>query len=916
MFKSKTIFLCIFLVFCTIFCTSCEFNKEKAVEVTTLTATKQLNMQNGEVVDDYKPYNNYNIKLPTGFKVKETIVYDDIALHIGKDNRAFLVYGTDFANPKKNYDINVNESLLTGFVNYRDVFLVTYANNKLRFDSYKSSSEVKHRYDGVKYSINEFDNYQLGTDYKKIASDEFDNYELGTDYKIIVSDKDELYLTYKLNNNYYVDTFKIVSNGEISKVLLEQRNKLRADVVNIFSSKNTIFLERKNGDKHYLDIVNKELAALDIISLEKDYEILDIKYCQDKDKNKSFLHMYYSAADNVIKKCLIPQENNYNKLFSHTVVENKESKYNPLFEKHYIIYDRELIFENGIYKDIQLEKHLGYGYYRTTNDFIIKTALVYNTAYFITEQSNDVYDYLKIDDYYVGLNEENKICYIDPNYQDEVLNEQFMGESIGFGEIFKNPNNNKLYYINKQEKALYSIDENRNKQLVLNIPGDKWKDTIQEDSTGKWIIFYASNQGVALLGQGNNRTIYYYGFANKVWNTITAEHSLFVNELGVYYKEDSVPELLYVFNEDTLCFKPYYQQTDMPFNYFKLNGVMYVEGYSCLDEDGYVDEDESDFKLIDYKFVQYESDYGVFNVIDCKEMPTHTVIKQFETNQLVKITENAVTKPIDMAIRVYDISEKGILFSGYGKESLLYFYDYNQQRITTLYSEGLVHDLVLKDNYAYFTVTNSDGNSLIKYDIIAGTSSQLKLKNLPVKFELGDNYIALASKNSKEIKIINKKTLKIIDTFDGGDFIWHKDYLYFNYSDFLVKYSPLDKTMIPIDESYNCFLLAVYNDFIYTSWQYMETSLSKTSIHESMIFTEGNDVWVDYYIITNGNEFREYPTYLHIYDANKKRFKFIAEAWRLKYKIVGNTVLYKGEEQKEWKEYKVEEGKVIKADYE
>ncbi|QOR34542.1 hypothetical protein IMX26_13815 [Clostridium sp. 'deep sea'] len=877
MVKSKTIFLCIFLVLCTIFCTGCEFNKEKGFKVTALKPTKHLNMQNGELVNDYKPYNDYNIKMPTGFKVKDMKMDDKTVLHIGEDNRAFIVFGADFTDPQETYDLKIDENLLTGFVNYRDVFLVTYTNNKLRFNSYSC-------YDGAKHIISEFKDYNLGSD-----------------YRIITKDKNQFYLTYQLNNVYHIDTFKLAEN----KVILEESNKFRADVVKIFADKNTIFLERKNGNKHYLDILNKKLAVLDIISLEEDNEILKLNYSQED--NESLLHMYYKSANNTVKKCVIPQENNYKSLASHTVIENKKFKYNTLYEKHYLIYDKKSVFVNGVYKDTQLQKSIGYGYYRMSDDSIIKTDLEFKTVYFITEQSNGTNEYLKIDDYYVGLNEENKICYIDPSYQDEILNQEFIGETIGFGEIFKNPNDNKLYYINEQEKALYSIDANRIKQLVLKIPEDKWQDAMKK-GYGEHISYYVDNNAVSIIGNSDWKNdihkMHYYNLHKKEWKTITKKSEIYISELGLTY--NGIGELVYIFNGATLSFEPCYINNQKYFNTFILDNILYVYGYH------HNIKNDSSFKICNSQYILYNSKYGIYNITDAKNEKDHSVLKEYQTNTLIKLTNEGITKPIDMSVRLFDVSKKGILFSGYKQDAILYYYDYNTKKVATLSDKGLITELALNDNFAIFTSLYKGDNYLNKYNFNTGEVLQLKIKEVPSEFKLSGNYLAVSLSNSYTIDIVDINKFKIVDTIDGSDFTWHDNELYYACGGLLVKYSTQSKTAIILRSWQYSYPCVYHQNSLYCCYSPGDAgwALLKYDIKEIKLPQEKN---IDFYIIKAETDFL---ADLSIYDINNKRLNFIKSGTKIKYQIDKNTIKYQVKNQYFGKwinhNYKVEKEKVIK----
>ena len=646
----KKIILLTTLMIMSVLMLSCANNAFTGI---TMEATQVIDLSSSEEADTPTPKVE-QLDLPKDFTIKQVIKKENscvewdgrdyrcsLELLIGEDSRAILSFRN--REDRVMHTLKSDNPILTGYIyDENNIFLVSHANDKLLLKSYNYLGENTKNY-------------------------EFNNFKQGEDYKIIASDVDSFYLTYSLNKQIHIDTFKI-SNQDLSLI---SRDKFRPDIVNIFSDKNTIFLQRQAKKGDCIDILNKKLAVLDIVKVDSDNEVLDIKYEFDTKNDLisvSNLNIYLQNKDKVIKQT-IPQRNNYSTLYTHTVLDNKEFEYNSANEFHYTIFDYHGgVFENGCIVEMNFPTILddNYGdidYLQLPNGKVVKTTEEYDYCSLLIENNTDIAKMLKIDNYYIGLNRQDEVTYIDPGFKDCILNETFLGEKFTFGQVFFNKETNKVYYFKNQNNSmyLYSINSSRETELVLDIPDNIWRLAVKESTMPN--KFYANELGVALLTVNTyGYRMCYYDFTTKKWQTIKKDTEIRKDKNKIYYE---IGDLQYCFNQKTKLFEPVIYQGKEYYNCLTIDDKIYVDAeYSSI-------ENDANCTLYNSPYFEYKIGNDSLKITDYQKVANYTIVKQYKTANIYSIKDDSHQKLIDTAVRRYSISEQGILYTGYENEANL-----------------------------------------------------------------------------------------------------------------------------------------------------------------------------------------------------------------------------------------------------
>ncbi|QOR34540.1 hypothetical protein IMX26_13805 [Clostridium sp. 'deep sea'] len=882
----KKIILLTTLMIMSVLMLSCANNAFTGI---TMEATQVIDLRNSEEAVTPTPKVK-QFDLPKDFTIKQVIKKENsrvewdgrdyrcsLELLIGEDSRAILSFRN--RQDRVMHTLKSDNPIMTGYIyDENNIFLVSHANDKLLLKSYNYFGKNTKNY-------------------------EFNNFKQGEDYKIIASDVDSFYLTYSLNKQIHIDSFKI-NNQELSLI---SRDKLRPDIVNIFSDKNTIFLQRQAKKGDCIDILNKKLAVLDIVKIGSDNEVLDIKYEFDTKndfKSVSNLNIYLQNEDKVMKQT-IPQRNNYNTLYTHTVFENKELEYNSKNELHYIVFDYYRgVFENGCIVEMNfpfiLDNNYGdINYLQLPNGKVVKTNEEYDYCSLLIAKDNDIAKMLKIDNYYIGLNRQDEVTYIDPDFKDCILNETFIGVKLTFGQVFFNKETNKVYYFKIQNNSmyLYSINSSRETELVLDIPDNIWRLAVNVKTMP--YKFFANDLGVALLTENTyGYRMCYYDFTTKKWQIFKKDTEIRKDKSKIYYE---IGDLQYCFNQETKLFEPMIFQGKEYYNCLTIDDKIYVDAeYSSI-------ENDSNCILYNSPYIEYKIGNENFKITDYQTIANHTIVKQYKTANIYSIEDDSYQKLIDTAVRRYSISEQGILYTGFENDVNLYYYDFETKQLNILY-EGLVYDLALKNNFAYF-IAIEDKNKLVKLNITNGQKQVSKLSDTELSFQIGDNYLALSSKDFNYIKIFSLSDLELVDTIDGFYFIWSEDKLYYSCGGYLVRYNALKKTMTLIDYITYPFTLTIKDNYLYYLCFYdADVPLCRTNLNKEIILPRTK---TDYLLIEMETD---YLQRLLLYNVKEKRISEIICSRSVDYKIKGSTIHYKGKgynENNDWQQLKLKEGSVI-----
>ncbi len=723
--------------------------------------------------------------------------------------------------------------------------------------------------------------YQLATfNYYGEFLNSFDLYGLSSksNYQLISSSYDGFYLIYSDNGQYSLKNYSIEDEG----IQLQNEGELRKDISNIFFDSNSIFLLRNTKSKQYIDILNKKLAVIDIVELNTEQEVVDIRY--DFEDGELVLNVYISNNSVETLKQTIPQSNKYEDYYKHTVLLNETPDFDERFKKHYTVYnnDHRYVFENGRkleikYSDILDSSSRGINYYKLGSEAILKTNSELDVCFLLIENEHNIEKFIKVYDYYIGLNSQNEICYIDANNSEHAIDDKLYGEQISFGKVYVDETYNTIYYFNDQDYSIKSINSKSEIERVITIPPDIWSNVVNERTIHR--RFMVDDKGVALVGDGTSGKyhLYYYQFGQQKWSVHESDEPLrTTDDKKIAFKDDN---LTYFFNQDTLAFEASYIMDHEGYTPLFIDDTLYVDVlYSCI-------EDENDsYKLHCSEYVSY----GKYNITDRKELGDKEVIKLHRSRELLLLNNDKAEKIIDMPVREYELSERGVLFTGFYQNAYLYYYDFSTQETKTLYDKGLISEIALKEDQAYF-ISVSDRWELVKLNISSGNSLEVPLEHNEKSFNIGDDYLSIYAENENEIAIYALSSLKKLDTIDGFYDIWNGNKLYYSAGGYLTEYNPEDKTMRIIEVITYPKPVTIKDNYLYYLSVYdAEAPLCKVDLQGSYDLGKIGDADNILLVLKT-----HYTVWLINYDQKKRRLELVDRGTSIDYKISDNTLEYK-----------------------
>ncbi|GMQ59312.1 hypothetical protein AN1V17_37090 [Vallitalea sediminicola] len=836
-----------------------------------------------------------NVKLPDDFTIQDVVIKKhggidwnyssyicSFQLLIGDKKQALFSFGKNYYCDNEDEDdesilIDSKYSLQSGYLGWdKHIILLSYDNElgEICFDckDYFNKSTV---------------------DYK------FNNYSDASNFKLISADITSFYLIYDKEDTKYIDTYSFGKEG----ITFIEKQQFKDDVVDIYEDENTIFVEYENEYKHYIAICNRLFAVLDVIQLDSKIDIDSFGYILDGNK-KCELKLYTKKADKLYDVG-IPIYNNYSKLYSYTVLIDQEPSYNEKYEHHYIINEGYWIFDNG--SNVEEERLLdgnygGTNYFLLKNGDIVKSNSEYDVCHLLEKPYNAVSRFMNIDDYYVGLDGNDEICYIDEEYKNRVINNDFIGEKLSFDNVIFNSFDESITYINKEEKTIYTITKDGERKLDTIIPDEIWEDAYKEQNSNHLRMGY-DEKGIGII---EFHSLYYYDYSNKLWSTVKTDVDISYDPSYGYTCSDV--DGSYIFDTDKYIFKPYYINKAEIYNNMIIDDMLYVNiypEYECEDV-----MKDTNHKALESEYVPLETPNGNYRLSDYKMADNHKVFKEYKTNSLYSFAKNKWNKIISEPVRLYSISDKGILYTGFEDKAYLYYYDFNNESTITLYNDSYVSDLELIGDYAYFR--SLDDYVLNRIKLENKMMESIKIDKSRLQFEASNNYMAIDAEGDNNINIIDLKKFEIIDKIEGSDFKWNEDYLFYDCSGYLVKYDPSSKESIINDKITYPSIQAIHNNHIYFLICYDGPApLAMMSIDKVYKLDE-SDKKADYYLLYSETD---YYAHLLIYDNNKKRLKSLVNDEKITYEVNENVIRFKGDSydtKGKWQEVIVQEGTNIK----
>jgi len=518
----------------------------------------------------------------------------------------------------------------------------------------------------------------------------------------VEKNQDTAYLFYNKENELYYDSVIMNENypfdEENLSFTLFETNKLGYKNARVYKDFNNVAIHYQNNDKWFLDIMDRDLFRLDTIEVPANYELVSLA-------NKSIQGTFYYSITGYLdglKTYYIPcNYTNYaSDYIAMSFIDVQDSQY-KLFKNGIEMSGQGLYPDNGM-TGTSYDLVLNKGFIRYSNNKSI-ASFVFETE--TNKQLATVSNWKQIG---------NLIVFSEENYEKTILNNK--------GENLENhPLTNKnivLKSLKLDSKGHWNFLDGFSQEIVqlgqdfeemnrIYIPNEYL--TIKKyflENINRY--FEPLENGFVLLG--DDVMIYYSYITDEFINIpINIRDNVRLHNGAVYLMDGRTLK----FNEETFAFEIEF------INDFEGYYPVYGSASFIFDSYGYYMDNpifvsEIEEELVNNPLFKPMSELPEIRYNDKTVSITGT--KQVEGKDLVKLSENGflgfvennIFIPVILTdVRQYDVSSKGILYTGYEESQYAYFYDFDTNETHELYSNEPCEALTLIDSYAYIVVKGS-----------------------------------------------------------------------------------------------------------------------------------------------------------------------------------------------------------------
>jgi hypothetical protein len=542
---------------------------------------------------------------------------------------------------------------------------------------------------------------------------------------------------------------------------------------------------------HKIFVCNRNFEILDQIDLGDDPNI-HIENINFRHNHAQKEKQYICTTINHNKKrtrLILDVKNDYDSKSLVSIPEKLRVNVDP--SKHMVPVVDTLAFENYI--------GFNFEYYETVVSYINKGIFTLhgNTYYYIdnliTEVPNIELGEGKVEVYKIG--KEILLFYENDNYVGSYSVLEDDSIVAIFDEVLSGNPKVQYDYIDKESNRILLINEDN--IILLDL-----EDEVVQMYENKIDLNNLSELNLYLQGNNmyiyNNKFFYTYDNESRTWieSTLMEDYNykLFVKSDHVFvysynhlYQLDSSSRLLHMVelpeklknyytrgfgfhNEyDEFFFGNYYY--DINSNQFILQSHIEKKPFNGIIDDKYYNYDKGDIELysdinevILYKtsYIPYIIGEQTINIIDYKKIDETEYFIEYDSNNLYVLEDKAVKKLNDKNIRIFDINNKYLLYSGFYPNDYLIVYDIEKQTEEIIFDKP-VEDIYLVNDEVYFlSLTDKD---LYKYNLASNETIKLTQDEKINKFYIVDNKIVFESNG--EIVITDLSDLTNVKSIQG-----------------------------------------------------------------------------------------------------------------------------------------------------
>lgn len=387
----------------------------------------------------------------------------------------------------------------------------------------------------------------------------------------------------------------------------------------------------------------------------------------------------------------------------------------------------------------------------------------------------------------------------------------------------------------------------------------------------------------------------------------------------VSYYEDMFYDIKFVFDSSAKRFKPFTEIKESYFSIGKWEDKVYI-GYEYVSDEL---KDHEQYVFNNYPYIIVEISAKEYHIVDSFQVNDEVYFIEYETRYLYKVNDEGEVSPvIEKPIRMYDFFRDKMVFSHYGYEMGLLYFDFIEKTPIVLNDEEAFVDVKLSKNHIAASTIDEEvfiyniDNFLDYRTYEIPIDSTIQYHHMP-ELEVDNEHLYL---NSDEmVHVVNLKTMEIIDHFRARFLsVAENQRVFYSILGNLIEYNPINQSHELIDMAGYALGINPFNDELLV-YEGIDGPGNYTLHNMNTRYLEKNypdSLDADYVLFYRSTE---YGSELMIYDMTKRRLEIVIEAdGSVEYQVVDNKLLYREKhydsgkiQYSEWYEYVLEDGSIV-----
>lgn len=739
-------------------------------------------------------------------------------------------------------------------------------------------------------------------------------------FYLVPRDDSTFYIIYNKQEQFYCNTYQfkemqvdcrglVESSIKIEVQLIETR-AFKENIKNVVVNNNVIGFEYlvKEGENEQITcfaLLNRQLELLDVFQLPAGFSCSDLYIWRCIEGLKYGIAGEYLDKDSLYlfePKSNIGGRSYLNDLDYGVLVDGEKSNLYQLLDYNY-----------GGINYLKLD---GESIQKTSNHSEVITTYLEDNV--LVNQLNHFYEF---DGNIIGFSGD-EIVFTDMLNQEGVSFKSLIGRKVFQGD-FSQGYGGGLVFLDTEQKAIGKIHPDGTTEILAEIPKELYEKLIDEGIYVQSAISELENG----IGLNTQEMVYYYSKEKNVWKEYSLKgYNYYMGELNTYVNENGAS---YQFDPIDETFKMEYPFFSTLFTSLEWKGDVYVnvdETYPHLE----VLVENPPLIPVSAEYVSLGSMDGQddLRIIDSRQVDERKFVQLYEEHTIVEIKDENILPIIDMAVRIFDVNKKGILYTGYGDQANTYFFSFETGEQYLLYDQAYCDELCLLGTTA-FIVTNQ--MELRRFDLDAYSASQPAHTNELVEhydiaqlfdadytfsadrfyqLDANDEYLIISAGLDSLIAIIDPESLETVDKFQGSEPYTYQSKLIYRLGGLLVLYDFQSQTMEVLTYAPFPIVISVMADEVIYRQIYDDAIFYKAiHLNENFIdqtFKEEKDY--------NLMIFQEvYFSFLILYDIELKRLTLLEDALFMEYEVLPSMIRYRAvydwdQEYSEWIEYPMPDG--------